>query len=247
MAHTSTPGDVAHLPNPSINRRTAIKCVKVILIQPRRGNLVRRLLVEATRRRALPLHHPRPQSRRANRPVIDAIKLIRPGDGDPRADFTYCVVKPKDAGDKRSARRRRTRLRSGKLLDPRNALLIDCQIYDRSEKGARIRLIGECPVPRSIRLYEEFAGAASRSQCRLAQRSRDRTLFHSQRTATLDQQSSAGTSARPFLQGQKLNPPRKSLPWRKNCFYFTSDTRRRVARGFFCQDDSKSSPDRLAR
>jgi hypothetical protein len=86
--------------------------------------------------------------------VIDAIKLIRPGDGDPRADFTYCVVKPK-TGDKRSARRRRTRLRSGKLLDPRNALLIDCQIYDRSEKGARIRLIGECPVPRSIRLYEE--------------------------------------------------------------------------------------------
>ena len=87
--------------------------------------------------------------------MIDAIKLIRPGDGDPRADFTYCVVKPKATGDKRSARRRRTRLRSGKLLDPRNALLIDCQIYDRSEKGARIRLIGECPVPRSIRLYEE--------------------------------------------------------------------------------------------
>jgi len=87
--------------------------------------------------------------------VIDAIKLVRPGDGDPLADFTYCVVKPKDAGDKRSAPRRRTRLRSGKLLDPRNALLIDCQIYDRSEKGARIRLIGECPVPRSIRLYEE--------------------------------------------------------------------------------------------
>ncbi len=83
--------------------------------------------------------------------MIDAIKRDRPSDGDARHDFTYCVVKPKDAGDKRSARRRRTRLRSGKLLDPRNALLIDCQIYDRSEKGARIRLIGDCPVPR----YEE--------------------------------------------------------------------------------------------
>jgi len=101
------------------------------------------------------LHHPRQQNKSANRPVIDAIKRDRPGDGDARHDFTYCVIEPKDAGDKRSARRRRTRLRSGKLLDPRNALLIDCQIYDRSEKGARIRLIGECPVPRSIRLYEE--------------------------------------------------------------------------------------------
>ena len=179
------------------------------------------------------MHHPRQQNRSVNGPVIDAIKRDRPGDGDARHDFTYCVVKPKDAGDERSARRRRTRLRSGKLLDPRNALLIDCQIYDRSEKGARIRLIGDCPVPRSIRLYEESPGAASRSQCRLAQGSRDRTLFHSQRTVTLDQQGATGTSARPFLQGQKLNPPRKSLPWRKNCFYFTCDTRRRVARGLF--------------
>ncbi len=101
------------------------------------------------------MHHPGQQNKSADRPLIDAIKRDRPGDGGARHDFTYCEVKPKDAGDKRSAPRRRTRLRSGKLLDPRNALLIDCQIYDRSEKGARIRLIGECPVPRSIRLYEE--------------------------------------------------------------------------------------------
>ncbi|HUZ90654.1 MAG TPA: hypothetical protein VMU78_01950 [Methylocella sp.] len=85
----------------------------------------------------------------------DAIKLARLGEGDARRNFTYCVVKAKDAGNRRLARRRRTRLRSGKLLDPRNALLIDCQIYDRSEKGARIRLIGDTPVPIKIRFYEE--------------------------------------------------------------------------------------------
>ncbi len=98
------------------------------------------------------MHHPRQHHKSASRPVIDAVKCDCPGDGGRRADFTYSVV---GAGDKRSARRRRTRLRSGKLLDPGNALLIDCQIYDRSEKGARIRLIGDRPVPRYIRLYEE--------------------------------------------------------------------------------------------
>ena len=86
--------------------------------------------------------------------MIDAIKRDRPGDGDARHDFTYCVVKPKDAGDKRSAHRRRTRLRSGKLLDPRNALLIDCQVYDRSEKGARIRLIGVKSLHVRVLAYE---------------------------------------------------------------------------------------------
>jgi hypothetical protein len=101
------------------------------------------------------LHHQGHQNRSGKRLVIDAIKLARPGEGDARRNFTYCVVKAKDAGNRQLARRRRTRLRSGKLLDPRNALLIDCQIYDRSEKGARIRLVGDTAVPSKIRFYEE--------------------------------------------------------------------------------------------
>jgi hypothetical protein len=95
------------------------------------------------------------QEKNAHRLVIDAVKVDRPGEGGARQNFTYCVVKTPDEGNRRSARRRRTRLRSGKVLDPRNAFLIDCQIYDRSGKGARIRLIGDRPVPSKIRLYEE--------------------------------------------------------------------------------------------
>jgi hypothetical protein len=95
------------------------------------------------------------QKRDAHCLVIDAIKLDRPADTGACQNFTYCVVKPRDAGERRLARRHRTRLRSGKILDPHNAQLIECQIYDRSEKGARVRLIGYTPVPSKIRLYEE--------------------------------------------------------------------------------------------
>jgi len=97
-----------------------------------------------------------PQNKRGKGPVIDAIKLDRPGDCGPRPDFAYYVVKTCDAGDQRLAHRRRTRLRSGKVLDPCNAFLSECQIYDRSETGARIRLSGDRPVPSWIRLYEDW-------------------------------------------------------------------------------------------
>lgn len=105
--------------------------------------------------------HPGHQNRSVNRSLIDAVKLDCPVEGGARQDFAYYVVKTSDAvktrdgEDKRSACRQRTRLRSGKVLDPRNALLTECQIYDRSVNGARIRLIGDTPLPRNVRLYED--------------------------------------------------------------------------------------------
>lgn len=102
------------------------------------------------------MHPSNHQNGSGKRPVIDAVKFTHAADGSARGAFTYYVVKTKDAGDRRSARRRRTRLRAGKVLDPGNTLLIDCQIYDRSETGARIRLTGDNPVPSKIRLYEEW-------------------------------------------------------------------------------------------
>ncbi len=88
-------------------------------------------------------------------PIVQAVRVSRDGVGGARHDFTYCVIETSDRGDKRSMPRRRTRLRSGKVLDPRNAFLIECQIYDRSGKGARIRLLADIPVPNTIRLYED--------------------------------------------------------------------------------------------
>jgi hypothetical protein len=104
-------------------------------------------------------HH---QDRRFKRPVINARKLDRPADGGMHPGFSYYVVKTsyaamaRDAGDHRQVHRHRTRLRSGKVLDPCNGFLSDCQIYDRSERGARIRLTRDIPVPGTFRLYEDW-------------------------------------------------------------------------------------------
>ncbi len=57
--------------------------------------------------------------------------------------------------DKRKCPRRRTRLRSGKLATLKNRFLSDCQIFDRSEKGARVRLAGRMDLPEHVRLFDD--------------------------------------------------------------------------------------------
>jgi hypothetical protein len=88
-------------------------------------------------------------------PLLEAVKVGCRDLGGRRGDVAYCVIETRTNGDKRSTPRRRTRLRSGKILDPRNAFLIECQIYDRSENGARLRLVANIPMPGKIRLYED--------------------------------------------------------------------------------------------
>jgi len=103
------------------------------------------------------LHNARHQNGNAKLPVIDAIKIDHLQKDSSRQNFTYCVVKiSSEAAEKRSVRRCRTRLRSGSVLDPCNVLLSDCQIYDRSERGARIRLVRDISVPSRLRLYEDW-------------------------------------------------------------------------------------------
>ena len=90
-----------------------------------------------------------------NGPVFEAARVVDLGGGRAGADFAYSVrLVAKDA-DRRSARRRRTRLRSGKILDLGNGFMIECQIYDRSEKGVRVRLFEDIPARPVIRLYED--------------------------------------------------------------------------------------------
>jgi hypothetical protein len=112
-----------------------------------------------------------------NGPILDAVNIPPCGSG---ASFsvtaqcdqvTYYVVRPAAHGakpatkvtkpatpaDKRSLGRRRTRLRTGKIVDPRRIYLIECQIYDWSETGARLRLFTNLSVPSRIQLFEDVS------------------------------------------------------------------------------------------
>ena len=87
--------------------------------------------------------------------LVTALKVADLSEALVAQSFAYCVTIAK-SDDRRSAGRRRTRLRSGKLLDLHNVFLIECQIFDRSHKGARVRLFADVQAPNAIRLYEDF-------------------------------------------------------------------------------------------
>ena len=73
--------------------------------------------------------------------------------------MTYRILDPvRESGDKRTESRKRTRLRSGKILDDANKFLIDCQINNRSEHGARLILVAKIKLPRRIRLTGDLDG-----------------------------------------------------------------------------------------
>lgn len=88
-------------------------------------------------------------------PVFEAARVADLGGAPAGADFAYSVRLVAKNADRRGARRRRTRLRSGKILDLGNGFVIECQIYDRSEKGVRVRLFADIPAEPVIRLYED--------------------------------------------------------------------------------------------
>lgn len=91
---------------------------------------------------------------------LDAIKVPAAAFGRGSA-ITYTVIekaqKPDDKqpDDKRGETRRRTRLRSGKILDARNKFLIECQVHDRSSRGARLRLVANIFMPPRLRLFDD--------------------------------------------------------------------------------------------
>ncbi|WP_279480008.1 hypothetical protein [Aureimonas sp. SK2] len=60
-------------------------------------------------------------------------------------------------GERRTATRRTTRLRPGKLLGADDAFLCDCAVVERSPEGARIRAFAavERVLPETLTLYDE--------------------------------------------------------------------------------------------
>jgi hypothetical protein len=73
---------------------------------------------------------------------------------------TYCVIPAPSAfpSDQRIQPRRRTRLRSAKVLDRANRFLIDATIIDRSNEGLRLRLARDGEIPERFRLFDDEAG-----------------------------------------------------------------------------------------
>lgn len=92
-------------------------------------------------------------------PILEAIKVTGATPAA-RSAVTYRVIELQaktSASDKRIETRRRTRLHHGKVLDLRNRFLIDCQLYDRSRRGARLRLVADLKLPTRIRLFDDIA------------------------------------------------------------------------------------------
>lgn len=87
------------------------------------------------------------------RPSI--LDLFRPKPARGEVTYTISSAKPQSMGDRRGAPRRRTRLRSGKVLDRANEFLVETAILDRSAGGLRLRLARDCQVPEVFHLFDD--------------------------------------------------------------------------------------------
>jgi hypothetical protein len=61
-------------------------------------------------------------------------------------------------GENRANARRRTRLRSAKLLDSSNRFLCECLVYDHSSSGLRLKLMRNAGLPSRLRLFDDESG-----------------------------------------------------------------------------------------
>jgi hypothetical protein len=68
-------------------------------------------------------------------------------------------AQPDGRPDNRGSGRRRTRLRSGKILDHANTFLCDCLIHDRSATGLRLALPRSVDLPLHFRVHDDETGA----------------------------------------------------------------------------------------
>ena len=57
--------------------------------------------------------------------------------------------------NRRKAPRRRTRLRSGKVISLEGLFIDDCLIHDRSTLGVRIRMAGRTILPGHVKFFDD--------------------------------------------------------------------------------------------
>jgi hypothetical protein len=101
---------------------------------------------------------------RRDGPLLQARKL---NDLTPRASaalaaqgiVAYSEANPRQAEDSRTRERRRTRLRSAKLIDAENAFLCEALVQDLSSGGMRLRLARNIGLPKRFGVYDDVSGA----------------------------------------------------------------------------------------
>jgi hypothetical protein len=90
-------------------------------------------------------------------------ELLMPWSSDLGSIVTYRVIEralPRQSeDDRRLGLRKRTRLRSGKVLAKDNGFIVECLIHERSAEGARLQLSRMVEVPDRICLFDDAQGA----------------------------------------------------------------------------------------
>ena len=93
------------------------------------------------------------RARPAGRAQIGA--LARQG----RVAYSVLAAAPSArGGDKRTSQRRRSRLRSAKLLDANNRFLCECLVNDYSSTGLRLTLLKNIGLPSRCALFDDSTG-----------------------------------------------------------------------------------------
>lgn len=92
--------------------------------------------------------------------MVDAVRVDHARVG---ADaFTYTIliepVSSRDTDERRDAPRRRTRLRSGKVVDARGMFVTECLVHDLSATGMRLRLPPDAQLPPAFQVYDDQSG-----------------------------------------------------------------------------------------
>lgn len=91
-------------------------------------------------------------------PVVAARRLAEAGAVS--GEFTYAVIREPVAagGERRAMVRRRTRLRSGKVVGADGQFLVECLIANRSAQGGLMRLPIPMALPSRILVYDDQSG-----------------------------------------------------------------------------------------
>ena len=91
-------------------------------------------------------------------PVLAARRTAEPGPSP--GEFTYAVIREPvvAGGERRAVVRRRTRLRSGKVLTADGNFVAECLIANRSAQGGLLRLPAAIPLPGGVLVYDDQTG-----------------------------------------------------------------------------------------
>ncbi len=91
-------------------------------------------------------------------PVVAARRVTEAGASS--GEFTYAVIRAPvvAGGERRAVVRRRTRLRSGKVVGADGEFVADCLIANRSAQGGLMRLPSAVALPARILVYDDQSG-----------------------------------------------------------------------------------------